>query len=179
MVLNRQGKEIMKRRFCDGGRSALASLALSCGTAAALATTTAEQNWPQWRGPLQSGAAPAADPPTNWSETNNIKWKVKIPGEGSSTPLVWDNLIFVQTAVPTGKKVEPKPTAKAQDSLAGRPDVGSPPPLRGPEPGAGGGSMSEGMGGGMGPGPGAILSERMISDGDKDKDSKLTRDEFT
>jgi hypothetical protein len=44
------------------------------------ASSSAEQNWPQWRGPLQSGVAPHADPPTEWSETRNVKWKVKIPG---------------------------------------------------------------------------------------------------
>src|SRR6266404_6362487 len=105
----------MRRRFFGGERSVITGLALSCGVAAAaLATTTSERNWPQWRGPLQNGTAPAADPPTTWSETNNIRWKVKIPGEGSATPLVWDNLIFVQTAVATGKKGEPKPTEAAQ-----------------------------------------------------------------
>src|SRR6266516_3827069 len=71
-----------------------------------------DQNWPQWRGPLQNGVAPSADPPVTWSETSNIKWKVKIPGDGTATPLVWENQIFVQTAVPTGKKVE----VKANDS---------------------------------------------------------------
>jgi outer membrane protein assembly factor BamB len=70
------------------------------------AETTFDQNWPQWRGPLASGVAPAGNPPTTWSETSNVKWKVKIPGSGSATPIVWDNLVFVQTAIPTGKKVE-------------------------------------------------------------------------
>src|SRR5258708_10663474 len=114
----------MKQQFSNGARSAMAALAFSCGVAVAYATTTAEQNWPQWRGPLQSGAAPTADPPTTWSETNNIKWKVKIPGEGSATPLVWDNLIFVQTAVSMGKKVEPKPAETAQVAPAGSSDAG-------------------------------------------------------
>src|SRR5262245_36485547 len=69
---------------------------------------TLEQNWPQWRGPLQNGVAPSADPPVKWSESSNIKWKVKIPGEGSATPLVWGNQVFIQTAIPTGKKGEPQ-----------------------------------------------------------------------
>ena len=38
-----------------------------------------EQNWPQWRGPDASGVAPAADPPTEWGEEKNVKWKVEIP----------------------------------------------------------------------------------------------------
>ena len=62
--------------------------------------------WPQWRGPLGTGAAPAADPPTKWSETENVKWKVKLPGTGRSSPIVWGEYVFVQTAIPTAKKPE-------------------------------------------------------------------------
>src|ERR1051326_6330633 len=82
------------------------------------ASSAADQNWPQWRGPLENGVAPLADPPVEWSETKNIKWKVKIPGEGSATPLVWENMIFVQTAIPAGKKEdgkEEKPGRKLKD----------------------------------------------------------------
>src|SRR6266545_6865192 len=56
--------------------------------------------WPQWRGPLMNGVGPHADPPIEWSETKNIKWKVEIPGKGSATPVVWGERIFVLTAVP-------------------------------------------------------------------------------
>lgn len=59
----------------------------------------ADQNWPQWRGPNQTGVAPHADPPSEWSETKNVKWKFKIPGQGSATPVIWGNLVFVQSAV--------------------------------------------------------------------------------
>jgi hypothetical protein len=50
--------------------------------------------WPHWRGPLASGVAPHADPPLTWSETNNIRWKVKIPGVGTATPILWENKIL-------------------------------------------------------------------------------------
>src|SRR5262245_61816445 len=53
------------------------------------------QNWPQWRGPLASGAGPEADPPMSWSETENVRWKVAIPGYGTSTPIVWGDKVFV------------------------------------------------------------------------------------
>jgi outer membrane protein assembly factor BamB len=102
-------------RRAQGGRlrSASALLLAALGLARGLsvahgASTSAEQNWPQWRGPLQSGVAPHADPPTEWSETKNVKWKVKITGEGTATPVIWENKVFVLTAIPTGKKVEPK-----------------------------------------------------------------------
>ena len=78
----------------------------------ALVTTTAvrsqdalheDQAWPQWRGPLATGEAPAADPPVEWSESRNIRWKVAIPGHGSATPLVWSDRVFVVTAIPVGE----------------------------------------------------------------------------
>src|SRR5260221_2196106 len=75
--------------------------------------TAADANWPQWRGPLQNGVAPQAEPPTEWSETKNIKWKTNIPGEGHATPVIWGEKVFVLAAIPTGKKVEPKAAAAA------------------------------------------------------------------
>ena len=60
--------------------------------------------WGQWRGPLATGAAPKADPPVEWSETKNIRWKTKLPGLGHSSPVVWGNLVFVTTAENTGMK---------------------------------------------------------------------------
>ncbi len=67
-----------------------------------------ESNWPQWRGPLANGVSPAGDPPVEWSENRNIKWKIEIPGLGHATPIIWDNLIFVLTAIETDKQVDPK-----------------------------------------------------------------------
>lgn len=61
------------------------------------------QNWPQWRGPLMTGVAPHARPPLEWSESKNVRWKIEIPGKGSATPVVWDDRIFVLTAVPADK----------------------------------------------------------------------------
>ena len=68
----------------------------------------AQRYWPQWRGPLATGVAPHADPPVEWGEDKNVRWKVKIPGKGSASPIVWGNRIFVLTAIPTDKRVEPK-----------------------------------------------------------------------
>lgn len=60
-------------------------------------------NWHQWRGPEASGVAPHADPPINWGPDRNIRWKVAIDGRGSSTPIVWEDRIFLLTSVDTGK----------------------------------------------------------------------------
>lgn len=62
--------------------------------------------WPEWRGPRGTGVAPSADPPTTWSETEHVKWKVAIPGKGLATPIVWDDRMFLLTAVATDEKVD-------------------------------------------------------------------------
>ncbi len=63
--------------------------------------------WPQWRGPLGTGVAPHADPPIEWSETKNLRWKTAIPGMGHSTPAIWGDLVFLTTAEAFGDKVKP------------------------------------------------------------------------
>jgi outer membrane protein assembly factor BamB len=80
------------------------------------------ENWPQWRGPLETGVAPTANPPVTWSQHENLRWKLRIPGEGASTPIVWGNQVFVLAAYPAsnaegadpqaakGAKSTPKPT---------------------------------------------------------------------
>lgn len=58
-----------------------------------------EKNWHHWRGPFANGIAVYANPPTTWSEDENIRWKVPIPGLGHATPIVWEDRIFIQTAI--------------------------------------------------------------------------------
>ena len=65
--------------------------------------------WGQWRGPLGTGVAPKADPPIEWSETKNIRWKISLPGRGHSTPVIWGERVFLTTAVPYGDEFKPIP----------------------------------------------------------------------
>jgi outer membrane protein assembly factor BamB len=69
-----------------------------------------QRNWPQWRGPLGTGVAPMANPPLAWSaqDGHNIRWKTELPGLGHSTPIVWNDHIFVTTAVPYGNALPPR-----------------------------------------------------------------------
>jgi len=60
-------------------------------------------NWPEWRGPLRTGEAPTADPPLEWAEGKNVRWKLDIPGLGHGSPIVWGDLVLVTTAVPAAK----------------------------------------------------------------------------
>ncbi|MFC1489587.1 PQQ-binding-like beta-propeller repeat protein [Candidatus Latescibacterota bacterium] len=59
----------------------------------------ASLNWPQWRGPLGTGAAPTGNPPIKWNEQQNIRWKTRLSGTGYGTPVIWENSIFVSSAI--------------------------------------------------------------------------------
>lgn len=61
--------------------------------------TKLENNWHHWRGPLANGTAVNANPPLTWSESENIRWKVPVPGLGHATPIIWEDRIFIQTAI--------------------------------------------------------------------------------
>jgi len=52
-------------------------------------------NWPQWRGPAGTGVAAPGAYATEFSADANVRWKVGLPGRGSSTPAVWGDHIFV------------------------------------------------------------------------------------
>lgn len=71
----------------------------------------AKNNWHQWRGPLANGTTPSGDPPTQWSETKNIKWKASLPGEGSATPIIWEDRVFAVAAVRTDRLAPAPPAA--------------------------------------------------------------------
>jgi outer membrane protein assembly factor BamB len=79
----------------------LMALALTAATLAAV-NPEAEKYWPQWRGPHATGVAVNGNPPLQWNETTNVRWKVEIPGRGSSSPVVWGDRLFLLTAVPAG-----------------------------------------------------------------------------
>lgn len=70
------------------------------------------KNWHQWRGPNANGISPGGDPPLRWDATTNIKWKAAIPGQGSSTPIVWGEQIFILTAIDTNKEARPEDLPK-------------------------------------------------------------------
>ena len=58
-----------------------------------------EKNWPHWRGPYANGVASDGNAPLKWSETQNVKWKIEVPGYGHSTPIIWGDQLFVTTAI--------------------------------------------------------------------------------
>ena len=60
-------------------------------------------NWPQFRGGAASGVADNSTLPTKWSATDNVAWVAEVPGRGWSSPIVWQDLVFVTSAVNAGK----------------------------------------------------------------------------
>lgn len=75
--------------------------------------TISAQNWPSFRGPNASGVAEGTDPPTTWDleKSQNVLWKTSIPGLSHSSPIIWDNQIFVITAISSN----PKPPYSPKD----------------------------------------------------------------
>ena len=71
----------------------------------ATAPATANDDWPQFRGPLGGGVSDSKNLPLNWGETQNVKWKTPIPGKAWSSPVVWRNQVWITTATPDGREL--------------------------------------------------------------------------
>jgi outer membrane protein assembly factor BamB len=56
-------------------------------------------DWPAWRGPHGNGLSDENDIPVRWSKTDNVYWKVPIPGRGHSSPIIWGDRIFLTTCL--------------------------------------------------------------------------------
>ncbi|MGE5296222.1 MAG: PQQ-binding-like beta-propeller repeat protein [Solirubrobacterales bacterium] len=63
------------------------------------------EDWPCFRGPSRQGLSQEKGIPTQWSATENVKWKTAIPGEGWSSPIVFGDEVFVTTALDGGKSL--------------------------------------------------------------------------
>lgn len=63
-----------------------------------LASSVHAADWPAWRGPSGDGHTMEKGLPTRWSRTANIRWKVALPDEGNSTPIVWGDRVFLTQA---------------------------------------------------------------------------------
>ena len=65
---------------------------------------SAADNWPQFRGPNGDGISDAVGLPTTWSEKEHVKWKTPLHDKGWSSPVIWDDQIWVTAATEDGKK---------------------------------------------------------------------------
>ncbi|SVA38138.1 uncharacterized protein METZ01_LOCUS90992 [marine metagenome] len=66
-----------------------------------------EGQWPRFRGSTDGAVADDPRLPEIWSETENVVWTVDVPGLGWSSPVVWDDHIFLTTAVSAGEELAP------------------------------------------------------------------------
>ena len=69
-----------------------------------LPIATAE-NWPMWRGPRQNGTSQEKELPLKWSRTENVAWRFPLPGAAPSTPVIWQDKIFLTTTLRGSEQV--------------------------------------------------------------------------
>lgn len=92
--------DLLFGRACSPARPFLAGL-----TATMVAITVASaDDWPAWRGPTDTGVSREADLPVTWGPSANVKWKIALPGPGSSTPIVWKQSVILTQAKEGGKQ---------------------------------------------------------------------------
>ncbi|WDI42472.1 outer membrane protein assembly factor BamB family protein [Bremerella sp. P1] len=60
-----------------------------------IVSSAAADNWPSWRGPENQGISYEKNLPTQWSADKNIAWRLPMPGAAGSTPVIWDDHIFL------------------------------------------------------------------------------------
>lgn len=69
---------------------------------------SADDNWPQFRGPKSLGVSEGKNLPVTWSATQNVVWAAPIPGYGWSSPIIWGDKVFVTSVVKEGEVETPK-----------------------------------------------------------------------
>jgi outer membrane protein assembly factor BamB len=81
------------------------------------------ENWPHWRGPHADGTAPLADPPVTWDGPSgkNIRWRAELVGEGSATPIIWGEQIFIASCEKTDRVAKPDELPDPADRPKPRP----------------------------------------------------------
>ena len=68
-----------------------------------------DEQWPKFRGPNAGAIADDPSLPDRWSETENVAWKTTVPGLGWSSPVIWDDHVFLTSAVSAGEEELPVP----------------------------------------------------------------------
>lgn len=87
------------RRSRTSGPSRTPVFAFALYASVACISTAPAADWPHWRGPTGNGAAVDADPPVGWAAEKGPAWKTSLPGEGTASPIVWGDKIFISTAI--------------------------------------------------------------------------------
>lgn len=104
-----------------------------------LTLPAAAENWPNWRGPNFNGSTNETGLPGKFSKTENLRWQATLPGDGASTPVVWEDGVYLTAADEsadvvvalkldrnTGKTVWKKPFGKGVRQERSRSNYASP-----------------------------------------------------
>jgi len=93
---------IDRQRLRNAGRKAAWSLALGvlvAGVLIAGSVTRAADAWPQFRGPTADGIAADTQVPLQWDRETNIRWRTELPGQGWSSPVIGEGIIYLSAAI--------------------------------------------------------------------------------
>jgi outer membrane protein assembly factor BamB len=77
----------------------------------------AARYWSRWRGPSGQGLVTGSGYPDTWSATQNVVWKKPVPGRGNSSPIVWNDRIFLTTAYDGGRRLSVLAFRRSDGSL--------------------------------------------------------------
>lgn len=90
---------LQRRQQQQASKNEAAAIAAKASTLVARGSESSDV-WLHWRGPTGNGIAIDSNPPTEFSNTKNVRWKTAVPGLGSGSPIVLSDRVFVVTAVP-------------------------------------------------------------------------------
>lgn len=79
----------------------IAALALS--NVLVVMTLVSAEQWSSWRGPANNGVSQRKNLPVSWSRTENVLWRLPLPGPAGATPVIWDDRIFCTSVAANGK----------------------------------------------------------------------------
>ena len=97
----------MRPQACQNRVGGFISVAALCfGLSLAGVVLVAGDSWPQLRGAGGDGIAVDADPPLEWSESSNVKWKTAVPARGHSSPVIRDGRVYLATAIEKNTREE-------------------------------------------------------------------------
>ena len=69
------------------------------------APTLHSANWPNWRGPNNDGTIKDGfDYPSKWDKTSNVRWRIPLPAEGNSSPVIWEDYVITTQSLPETKE---------------------------------------------------------------------------
>jgi outer membrane protein assembly factor BamB len=87
----------------------------------------AERFWSRWRGPSGQGHVEGTGYADRWSSTENVRWRVPVPGAGNSSPIVWGDRIFLTAAFDGGRQVAMLAFRRSDGELLWQTDMPRPP----------------------------------------------------